>query len=217
LDVSAADANAGHDTRVKTTTALLTIVMFAPLAAHADGGTVQLREASGQFVVTVFTAPETLRAGPIDTSVLVQERETGRVILDATVTLAFQPVTGTGPRFQTRATHLEARNKLLQAVTVDIPTAGWWAVQVSVSRDGAQTVVATKLLVLPAAPRLVAIWPLLILPPVAIGLFALHQALRRDCQTPNGTQYTVSETRLRTEAPLADARGSDGSRDREKL
>ena len=112
--------------------------MLAPLIAHADGGTVQLREASGPFVVTVFTAPETFRAGPIDTSVLVQDRETGRVILDATVNLAFQPAAGTGPRFQARATHAQARNKLLQAATIDMPAAGWWTIQISVSsRRGA--------------------------------------------------------------------------------
>jgi hypothetical protein len=169
---------------VKTTPTLLMIVMLAPLLAHADGGTVQLREVSGPFVVTVFTAPETLRAGPIDTSVLVQDRDTGRVILDAAVNLALQPAAGTGPRLQARATHVQARNKLLQAVTIDIPAAGWWAIQISVSRDGAQAVVATKLLVLPAAPRLVGIWPFLMIPPVAIALFALHQTLRRDYQTP---------------------------------
>ena len=169
---------------MKTTLTLLTIVMLAPLAAHADGGTVQLREASGPFVVTVFTAPETLRAGPIDTSVLVQERETGRVILDATANFAVQSAAGTGPRFQARATHVQARNKLLQAATIDIPAAGWWTMQISVSRNGVPTVLTTKFLVLPAAPRVAGIWPFLILPPFAIALFALHQALRRDSQTP---------------------------------
>jgi hypothetical protein len=168
---------------VKRTTTLLATVMLAPLVLHSDGGTVQLRQASGPFVVTVFTAPETLRAGPIDTSVLVQDRETGRVVLDAAVNLAVQPVGGTGARFQTRASHAQARNKLLQAVTVDIPAAGWWTMQISVSRNGVQAVVAAKVLVLPAAPRLAGIWPFLMLPPVAIALFALHQALRRDCQT----------------------------------
>jgi hypothetical protein len=169
---------------VRTARTLLTIVILAPLIAHSDGGTVQLRETSGPFVVTVFTAPETLRAGPIDTSVLVQERETGMVILDAAVNLALQSAAGTGSRLQARATHVRARNKLLQAVTIDIPAAGWWTMQVSVSRNGAQAVVGTKLLVAPARPRLTAVWPFLILPPVAIALFALHQALRRDSQTP---------------------------------
>lgn len=169
---------------MRTAPTLLTMVMLIPLIAHADGGTVQLREASGAFVVTVFTAPETLRAGPIDTSVLVQDRETGRVILDATVSLALQPASGTGAWLQTRATHAQARNKLLQAATIDIPAAGWWTMQISVSQNGTQAVVTTKVLVLPAAPRLAGIWPFLILPPVAVALFALHQTLRRDCQTP---------------------------------
>jgi hypothetical protein len=169
---------------VKTTPTLLTMVILAPLVARADGGTVQLHEASGPFVVTVFTAPETLRAGPIDTSVLIQDRETGRVILDAAVNLAVQSAAATGPRFQIRATHAQARNKLLQAATIDIPAAGWWTMHISVSRNGAQAAVATKVLVQPEAPPLAGIWPYLILPPVAIALFALHQALRRDSQTP---------------------------------
>jgi hypothetical protein len=169
---------------VKTTPTLPMIVMLAPLALHADGGTVQLHEASGPYVVTVFTTPETLRAGPIDTSVLIQDRESGGVILDAAVTLVVQSAAATGPGFQIRVTHTQARNKLLQAATIAIPAPGWWTMQVSVSRNGVQAAVATKVLVQPPAPRLAGIWPYLILPPVAIVLFALHQALRRDSQTP---------------------------------
>jgi hypothetical protein len=154
-------------------------VISAPWAANADGGRVQLHEASGPFVVTVFAAPEPLRAGPIDTSVLVQDRETGRVILDATVNFAFHPNVGTSPRFLTHATHAQAKNKLLQAATVDVPAPGWWIMHVSVCRGREEVVLATKLLVMPSAPRVTAIWPFLFIPPFAIGLFALHQTLRR--------------------------------------
>jgi hypothetical protein len=143
-------------------TLVLMSVIFAPRAANADGGAVQLREASGPFVVTVFAAPEPLRVGRIDTSVLVQDRETGRVILDAT-----------------GATHVQARNKLLQAATVDVPAPGWWTIQVFVCRGREEVVLATRLLIMPAAPRLTTIWPFLFIPPLAIGLFALHQTLRR--------------------------------------
>jgi hypothetical protein len=163
---------------VKTTIVLLVIGLLAPLAVHGDGGTVQLREASGQFVVTVFTTPDPPRAGPIDTSVLVQDRETGRVILDATVNLAFQPVGGANPQILARATHGQAKNKLLQAATVNVPAPGWWAIQVSVSRGREEVVLATKLRVMRAAPRLTTMWPFLIFPPFAIALFALHQTLR---------------------------------------
>jgi hypothetical protein len=163
---------------VKTTLALILNVIIAPLAANADGGAVHLREVSGPFLVTVFAAPEALRVGPIDMSVLVQDRDTRRAVLDTTVDLELQPIANTNPRFSTRATHDQAKNKLLQAVTIDVPVPGWWAVKIFVRRDREEVVLATKLLIMPAAPRLATLWPFFILPPFAIGIFALHQTLR---------------------------------------
>jgi hypothetical protein len=153
-------------------------VILAPLAAHADGGAVHLREASGAFLVTFFAAPGAPRVGPIDTSILVQDRKTGAVILDTTVNLELQPIANTSPPFSIRATFGQAKNKLLQTVTIDVPAPGWWAVKIFVRRDREEVILATKLLIMPAAPRLATLWPFLILPPFAIGLFALHQTLR---------------------------------------
>ena len=163
---------------MKTTVALILNVILAPLVAHADGGAVHLREASGPFLVTAFVAPEALRVGLIDASVLVQDRKTGAVILDTTVNLELQPIANTNPPLSIRATLGQAKNKLLQAVTVDVPAPGWWAVKIFVRRDREEVVVVTKLLIMPAAPRLANLWAFLILPPFAIGLFALHQTLR---------------------------------------
>jgi len=163
---------------VKTTLALMLSVMLAPIGTHADGGAVHLREASGPFLVTFFAAPEAPRVGLIDTSILVQDRKTGIVILDTTVNLELQPIPDTNPPFSIRATLGQAKNKLLQAVTIDVPAPGWWAVKIFVRRDREEVVLATKLLIMPAAPRLATFWPFLILPPFAIGLFALHQTLR---------------------------------------
>jgi hypothetical protein len=163
---------------VKTTVALILNVILAPLAAHADGGAVHLREASGPFLVTVFTAPEAPRVGLIDMSVLLQERKTGTVILDTTVNLELQPIANMSPPFSIRAALGHAKNKLLQSVTIDVPAPGWWAVKIFVRRDREGVVLATKLLIMPAAPRLATLWPFLILPPFAIGLFVLHQTLQ---------------------------------------
>lgn len=164
---------------MKTAIILLMAAPFASPLAHGDGGSIQLHEASGPFLVTVFAMPETLRVGAIDTSVLVQDRETGRVILDATVDLAFQPVGDASRRFLTRASRAQAKNKLLQSVTIDVPVPGWWAVEISVRRDRESATLATKVLVLPAAPRLSTIWPFLAVPPFAIALFVLRETLRR--------------------------------------
>jgi hypothetical protein len=52
-------------------------------------------------------------------------------------------------------------------------------VNIFVRRDREEVVLDTKLLIMPAAPRLASLWPFLMVPPFAIGLFALHQTLRR--------------------------------------
>jgi hypothetical protein len=161
---------------MKTALALMLNAIFAPLAANADGGAVLLREASGPFLVTVF-APPAPQAGPVDTSVLVQDRKTGTVTLDAVVNLELHPIPDTNPRSWVRARLGPGKNKLLQAATIDIPVSGWWDVKLFVRRGQEEIVLATKLLIIPASPRLTRLWPLLILPPVSIGLFAIHQTL----------------------------------------
>jgi hypothetical protein len=164
---------------VKTTLALILNVILAPIGMRADGGLVHLRQASGPFLVTVFAAPEVPRVGLIDTSVLVQDRKSGTVILDATVNLELQPMANTSLPFSVHATLGQAKNRLLQTVSIDVPTPGWWAVKIRVHRDREEEVVlATRLLIMPAPPRLATLWPFLILPPFGIGLFALHQTLR---------------------------------------
>ena len=162
---------------MNTILALIMFVTLAPLAANADGGAVRLREGSGPFLVTVF-APEAPQVGLIDTSVLVQDRESGAVILDTTVHLELQPIPNPNASFSIRVTLGQAKNKLLQAATIDVPAPGWFAVKIFVRRDREEVVLATKLLIMPAAPRLATLWLFLILPPLAIALFAFHQTLR---------------------------------------
>ena len=150
--------------------------------------------------MTVFVAPQTLQVGLIDTSVLVQDRETGRVILDPTVNLELQPSANTNPRVSVRAIHSHAKNKLLQAAAIDVPSPGWWVVKVFVRRDQDEVVLVMKLLIMPPATRLAIIWPLLTLPPFVIGLFALHQTLRHsrllriNVRRPSATPENVNKT-----------------------
>ena len=94
---------------------LATTLMFAVCLADADGGMVCLREGSGAFLVTVFVAPQPVRAGPIDTSVLVQDRQTGVMILDAKVDVAVRRAGGRDPEVLTHATHEQSTNRVLQS------------------------------------------------------------------------------------------------------
>ena len=161
---------------MKIAMTLATGTMFAVSLAHADGGAVCLREGLGAFLVTVFVAPQPIQVGPIDVSVLVQDRQTGAVILDAKVDLALRRGDG-GPEFLAHATREQSTNKLLKSVRVGLPTSGAWGLRVFVSHGREESVFATILPVSRAAPRLAAVWPLLLLPPLAIALFALHQTL----------------------------------------
>lgn len=159
--------------------ALLTTLVLAPITARADGGVLRLREVSGPFLISVFTASDPLRAGPIDVSVLVQDRISGEIILDPDVDLAMQPLDSDSAPLLARASHERATNKLLQAAMVNSPAAGRWGLRVVVRWGFNEATVTTELQVAPPAPRLAAIWPYLLLPPLAITVFALHQALRQ--------------------------------------
>jgi hypothetical protein len=148
--------------RVGTLCALLASPLFA------DGGAVQLQRQAGPFLITVFAAPVPPRVGPVDVSVLVQDRNSMNPVLDAVVSIRIQDQT-------IPATHAQAQNKLLYAVTVTATTQGDLNYSVSVQNEA----VAGALRVEPSAPKLQAYWSYLALPPFAIALFTAHQLLKR--------------------------------------
>jgi hypothetical protein len=159
--------------------ALLLAFLVYPAWLRADGGVIRLRQASGPFIITVFTTATTLRAGPADVSVMVQDRKSRTVILDATVVLSIEPQTGTAGGPEILASSRLATNKLLKAAVINFPSAGSWLLRVGVRRGPQKVEVSTYLHVAPPLPRVAAIWPYLALPPFAILLFAANQALRR--------------------------------------
>ena len=72
-------------------------------AVWADGGLLRTRQQAGPFIVSIFTAPEPLRAGPVDVSVLVQSSG-GAVLSDAVVDILLESATPPIERRQARAT-----------------------------------------------------------------------------------------------------------------
>jgi hypothetical protein len=145
---------------------------------RADGGLLRTRQEAGPFIVTVFTAPEPLRAGPVEVSVLVQSRG-GAVLSGAVVEVVLQSVTAPTELRRARATHEAASNKLAQAAVVDLPAAGQWTLTVSVRSNTGTATVTCVLPVAPAPSRTRLILPWLLVPPGAMALFALHQRLKR--------------------------------------
>lgn len=156
---------------------ILVAALLLPGFAHGDGGVVRLRQSAGDWSVTLFSA-EPLRAGPADLSVMVQEGDGGAVRLDGEVELRLWPPGGGEPR-TVAATRQAATNKLLRAAFVDLDRDGLWLVEVILRRDGDTAVVAGELPVAAAAPRLAALWDVLLLPPAVVLLFALARLLER--------------------------------------
>ena len=119
----------------------LGVLIYGWLAADTidqDGAIVRMEGASGPFRVSIFTASGSVLAGPADISVLVQDRESGETILDATVDVGVQPADGSGGGESVRASRNRSTNKLLHAATVNLPSPGSWELRVSVQRGGDQ-------------------------------------------------------------------------------
>jgi len=145
--------------------------------AQADGGAAQFTKSAGPFVITVFTTPSPLRAGPVDISLMIQNRENQQPVLDclAQVQVSKDGATSIG----SEATHQAAQNKLLYAAQVKIPESGLWELEAAIKCGDDSANVNGSLSVAPSSPVLLVYWRSLALPPVFISLFALNQWLKR--------------------------------------
>ena len=153
----------------------LGLFLWVP-AARGDGGLLRLTESAGPFDISVFTAPTPLRVGAADVSVMVLERAGRAPVLDADVQVTLHR------RELERAsiaTHDAATNKLLYAAWLDVPEPGKWSLDVRVQSPAGTGVVSCGLDVAAPLSPLEAFWPYIVFPAVAIGLFAVHQRLKR--------------------------------------
>ena len=145
--------------------------------AQADGGFVELHQEVGPFVVTVFTAPGPLRAGPVDISVLVQDRASGQPVLDGEV---FVRLKSPGAiTLVERATREVAQNKLLYSALINLPEAGQWELEVTIKQGKETASILGQVSAAAPRPFLLSYWRSLSLPPIVIAAFALNQWLKR--------------------------------------
>jgi cytochrome c oxidase assembly factor CtaG len=106
---------------------------LAPSTIDMDGDVVRLQENSGRFRISVFTAPDPLSAGPCDISVLVQDRNSGEIVLDAPVSLAIDPPDSVhGPPAEVAATTEASSMKLVKSGTMNLTREGAWNLRVLV-------------------------------------------------------------------------------------
>src|SRR5262245_36400846 len=128
-------------------------LLLAPLLlalcsrAQADrGGGVALHQVAGPYVVTVFIAPVAPRAGPVDVSVLAQERADGQAALDVEVFVRLRSASGMIVAGQ--ATRKASRNDLFYSASMNLPEAGRWELEVAIEqgKQGGQGKSATSVL-----------------------------------------------------------------------
>lgn len=155
---------------------LLPLAFLALATALADGGTVQFRTEAGAFAITVFASPAPLSAGPIDISLLVQNRDGLEPVLDANVSLLLRPL-ASGTELRTPASRDQARNKLLYAAPVTLAESGKWQIDVTILRNGERTDATGTIDVAPTREMVASYWGYVAFPPFMIVAFVVREGL----------------------------------------
>jgi putative membrane protein len=143
---------------------LLVLAVLLPLAvvAHGlltpdtidmDADTVRMHGVSGPFEITVFTRPDPVPFDRVELAVLVQDRNTHDIVLNAVTKIEFQPAEGVSTESIARlASHALATNQLLAGASVDLPKAGAWTLCVSIDGPEGTGSVEAKLPVVTSSP-----------------------------------------------------------------
>ena len=147
--------------------------------ASADGGAVRYSERHDNRLITVFTDPTPMRAGIVDVSVLIQDANSGKPLLDVPATVSAHPIHDRDGRISGAATTDAATNKLLRAAQLDFSESGPWRIEVAVDGFGQGSPIGFEVDVAEARPPWVQTsfwigWPFAV-----IGLFVMHQFLVR--------------------------------------
>jgi hypothetical protein len=157
--------------------AFLMLAMVAT-AARADGGAMLLHQDAGPFTITLFAAPQPLRTGDADLSVMVQDRTSGEVLLDPAIDVTVAPAAASATQQTVRLTKGQASNRLLQASTVHFSSAGKWRLTLAVRRGNDTAQLVTDCTVEPDHSRATLVWFYVLLPAGIILLFVIHQVLK---------------------------------------
>ena len=157
--------------------AFLCLVILETVAC-ADLGTVRATKSVEGYDVTLFTAPEPLRAGPVDVSVMVVNHKTGQALVDCQIEILMKPTFEGPASFTVLATREDAQNKLLQAALFDLPEPGQWQVTAKIT-GLPQINLPIELTALVDAfaelPRWRSIWLWLALPIIALVIYVFNQ------------------------------------------
>ena len=157
---------------------LLILAALSQGHVHADGGFIEMQKQVGALLITVFASPAPLSVGVSDISVLVQQRDASRPLLDAEVAILLRR-RGSTTEIRAHATRAQAQNKLLYAALVTIPEPGEWRLFVTTLHNGTYTEISRDVAVTETGPMASGGWEFIALPVLAITLFMIRECLLR--------------------------------------
>jgi hypothetical protein len=196
----------------RCTKLIFLLLLFLARKSWGDGGAIQFQGDAGPFHVTVFTLPPILSAGPVDLTVLIQNRSKLDPLLNALVTLDLTALPGADNgkaslqkeawippacalnlpaslvNIPAKLNHGE--NRLLYGALVQVPYSGIWKLKVNIQCDSEAESVETLLKVNSPAPPPLAYWQLFILPPMAVLGFILNRVARQSRSQEPGARST---------------------------
>jgi hypothetical protein len=175
--------------------ALLVLWMWAT-GARGDGGTILLHQDAGSFTITLFAAPQPLQAGAAEFSVMVQDRNSGEVLLDPVTDLSVAPEAERALQQTVRLERGQASNRLLQAATVHFSRAGKWRLTLLIRRGNDLANMSTECTVEPGSSRAVLVWFYVLLPAGVILLFVIHQGLKFRQKKQEGVFRVIAGARF---------------------
>ena len=157
---------------------LVTGLCFSLLIATSsddDDQALRLWKQNGPFSVAVFAPPGDLPAGSTNFGVLVQDPDTGEVLLDTAVKLRARPLSAqnsSGPAV--RATNEASENKLLQTAELNLPAAGEWLLNIDVTRNSESAALSLPIRVAKPDSGLADLWAYCMFPAFGMILFGTY-------------------------------------------
>jgi hypothetical protein len=117
---------------------ILYLLQIPPAAAHGTG-TIHLASVpAGDFLLTVWTAPESPRVGELHVIVGVATAADGAVVLDDDLRLEVTASSGLSAPLVDIATREKSDNKFLYEANLVPPEAAWYQIHVNVSHPELQ-------------------------------------------------------------------------------
>src|SRR5438045_494793 len=128
------------------------------------------------LVITVFSSPAPLSPGPVDISLLLQNRNGLELVLDASISLLLRSDVS-GAEIRAQPTREQAQNKLLYAAPVMLAEAGKWRFAVTILRNGERIDTTGIIDVAPAPEMAASYWSYIAFPPLMIVVFVVRERL----------------------------------------